>query len=436
MSGRSLLLNAESPILSKDRRRFIIISIFDASLITLLWLLCTVTKGDDWRKAFLQEVNLFDPNFMNVSLFDIVLCAAVRMVVLILFFAVFVVHHWLPVAVTTSLSTIYIVIKILFFFSHKQEGLPQYLLVLASFSIAWFELWLVPFKVLPGERICEHRDSFTNILNESASVSGNFLAEARRHNPISRSYISEDEFRSAVEFSSDDESRHRYVFESQKLNEELITTELKAIYEKSIKDAHDKIQSELRQARLGEWKILKCNGPMILQSPNSSYYIRSEFPCSPLTLFNAAWRDVPQWNKQLLDGRVLGNIDSVTDLYYSISRPFLKGYIGSRDFVDLRRIYCDAAIQVYFGVFVSVDFPPIPEDPTKKIIRGVNGPSCIRTGCDAATGKSYLEWIMCTDLRGGLPKRLTKSKIHSYLIDHIKNLHEFIERLPERQESH
>ncbi|KAK6018299.1 hypothetical protein OSTOST_16125, partial [Ostertagia ostertagi] len=41
MSGRAPLLGAESPVLSKDRRRFIIISIFDATLTTLLWLLCT-----------------------------------------------------------------------------------------------------------------------------------------------------------------------------------------------------------------------------------------------------------------------------------------------------------------------------------------------------------------------------------------------------------
>ncbi|VDN23528.1 unnamed protein product [Cylicostephanus goldi] len=120
------------------------------------------------------------------------------MVVLILLYAVFVVRHWLPVAITTSLSTVYIVIKILFFFSHKQGGLPQYLLVLASFSIAWFELWLMPFKVLPGERRCEHNDSFRDDL--SVSVRGNSLREPRP-NQTPR-YISEDEFRSAMEFSS------------------------------------------------------------------------------------------------------------------------------------------------------------------------------------------------------------------------------------------
>ncbi|KAJ1366415.1 hypothetical protein KIN20_027069 [Parelaphostrongylus tenuis] len=96
MSGRSPLLGSESPVLSKARRRFIIISIFDATLTTLLWLLCTVTKGDDWRKVFLQEINIFDAHFMSISLFDIVLCAVLRMIALILFYAVFVVGIGYP----------------------------------------------------------------------------------------------------------------------------------------------------------------------------------------------------------------------------------------------------------------------------------------------------------------------------------------------------
>uniref|UniRef100_A0A0K0DCT9 START domain-containing protein n=1 Tax=Angiostrongylus cantonensis TaxID=6313 RepID=A0A0K0DCT9_ANGCA len=392
MSGRAPLLGAEVPGLSKDRRRFIIISIFDATLTTLLWLLCTVTKGDDWREVFLQEINIFDAHFMSISLFDIVLCAIVRMAALILFYAVFVVGHWLPVAVTTSLSTVYIVIKILFFFSHKQGGLPQYLLVLASFSIAWFELWLVPFKVLPGERLCEHGELLRSQDGEFTGRS-NSSRDPHRCNSITRRYMSDDEFRTAA-----------------------------------IRAASEKVESELRQARLGEWKVIKACDPMVLQSPDSSYYIRSEFSCSPEELFNAAWRDVVQWNKQLLDGKVVGNVDSVTDLYYSRSLPALKGYIGSRDFVDIRRIHYDSVIQLYYGVFVSVDYPPIPPDPSKKIIRGMNGPSCIRAGNDAATGKSYLEWIMRTDLRGGLPKRLTQSKMHTYFIDHVNSLRDYIER--------
>ncbi|KAJ1366416.1 hypothetical protein KIN20_027070 [Parelaphostrongylus tenuis] len=318
---------------------------------------------------------------------------------------------------------------ILFFFSHKQGGLPQYLLVLASFSIAWFELWLVPFKVLPGERRYEH-NLLTN-QEDGFTVRSDSLREPRRRNgAASRRYMSDDEFRTAVEFSSEDESRRRHGYGPPTLDIGFISGEMKESFEKAIRAASEKVDSELRQARLGEWKVLRADGPMVSQSPDSSYYIRSEFSCSPKTLFNAAWNDVAQWNKQLLDGRVLAKVDQDTELYYSRSAPSLKGYVGSRDFVDIRRMYYDSAIQVYHGVFVSVDYPPIPADPNKKIIRGVNGPSCIRAGNDAATGNSYLEWIMRTDLKGGLPKRLIQSKMLGYFIDHINNLHGYIERQP------
>ncbi|WKY01516.1 hypothetical protein Q1695_015486 [Nippostrongylus brasiliensis] len=429
MSGRAPLLGVDSPTLSKDRRRFIIISIFDATLTTLLWLLCTVTKGDDWPKVFLQEINIFDAHFMSISLFDIVLCALVRMVVLILCYAILVVRHWLPVAVTTSLSTVYIVIKVLFFFSHKQGGLPQYLLVLTSFSIAWFELWLMPFKVLPGERRCEHSDSYSSNDDLGAvAVRGGTHREPRQNHTVASRYISDDEFRSAMEFSSEDEAHTGFAQGPLRLRGSQISKELRDAYEKILRDAWEKVESQLRQARLGEWKVLKANEPIVLQAPDSSYFIRSEFSCSPQVLFEAAWRDVLRWNSQLVEARVIATIDPVTDLYYSMSAPALKGYVSSRDFVDVRRVHFDSAIQTYTGVFVSVESQACPVHANKKIVRGTNGPSCIRAIGDATTGKCTLEWIMRTDLKGGLPKRLVQSSMLTYFIEHVARLREYIER--------
>ncbi|KHJ91914.1 hypothetical protein OESDEN_08208 [Oesophagostomum dentatum] len=273
------------------------------------------------------------------------------MVVLILFYAVFVVHHWLPVAITTSLSTVYIVIKILFFFSHKQGGLPQYLLVLTSFSVAWFELWLMPFKVLPGERRCEHSDSIRDDM--SVSVRGSSFRETRPNQAVASRYISEDEFRSAMEFSSEDEGLRSY------RNAPL----------RALREASEKVETHLRQARLGEWKVLKVKEPMVLQAPDSTYYVRADFGCSPQVLFDAAWKDVMRWNTQLVEARVIAIIDSVTDLYYSMTAPALKGYVSSRDFFDARRIHFDSAMQTYSGVFVSVESPACPVHANKKVVR-------------------------------------------------------------------
>ncbi|KAK5976161.1 hypothetical protein GCK32_000523 [Trichostrongylus colubriformis] len=429
MSSRTPLLSVESPTLSKDRRRFIIVSIFDTTLTVLLWLLCTVSKGDDWPAAFLQEIDIFDAHFMNTSLFDIVLCALVRMAVLILCYAVLIVRHWLPVAVTTSISTIYIVIKVLFFFSHRQGGLPQYLLVLASFSIAWFELWLMPFRVLPGERQRAYSDSFANRDGMSVSVRGGPSREPSHMSHVfTPRFVSDDEFRSAMEFSSDDEAHHGSGNRPFEVRGNDISSELRKKYEKFLREAMEKVEVSLHQARVGMWKVLKVKDPMVLQAPDLSYFIRSDFSCSPQVLFDAAWRDVLQWNTQLVEARVIATIDPVTDLYYSVSAPALRGYISSRDFVDIRRVHFDSAMQIFSGVFVSVESPACPIHASKKIIRGTNGPSCIRAIGDATSGKSHLEWVMCVDLKGSLPKRLVQSTMLTYFFDHITRLREYIDR--------
>lgn len=75
----------------------------------------------------------------------------------------------------------------LFFFSRDQGSLPQYLVILSSFMVAWFELWLVPFRVLPRER----RQVVAPQI-ESPTVSTVRV----------RNVQTDDEFRSAMEYSS------------------------------------------------------------------------------------------------------------------------------------------------------------------------------------------------------------------------------------------
>lgn len=119
-----LLYEIDHPM-SKERRKFIIITVFDSVLITILWLISTVTKGDDWPKIFLNEINIFESDFLQISLFDIVILGVLRTIFLLIFYAGLRVDHWLPVACTATISTFFIVIKILFFFKKNHGGFPQ-----------------------------------------------------------------------------------------------------------------------------------------------------------------------------------------------------------------------------------------------------------------------------------------------------------------------
>lgn len=107
----------------------------------------------------------------------------------------------------------------------------------------------------------------------------------------------------------------------------------------------------------------------------------------------------------------------------------------------MRRLNIDEANGVYMGMFVSVDSPLFPPNQNKKIVRyvaplslplndrfrGVNGPSVFRV-TETDTG-STLEWIMKTDLRGGLPKRLVQSSMVTYFCDHMEKLRRHLESL-------
>ncbi|PIO61907.1 hypothetical protein TELCIR_16553 [Teladorsagia circumcincta] len=172
-----------------------------------------------------------------------------------------------------------------------------------------------------------------------------------------------------MEFSSDDEAFHGLSNRPLRVRGGQIPIETRQKYEKALHDASEKVESSLRQARMGEWKVLKVKEPMVLQAPDLSYFIRSDFSCSPQVLFDAAWRDVLRWNTQLVEARIIATIDPVTDLYYSMSAPALKGYVSSRDFVDIRRVHFDSAIQTYTGIFVSVESQACPVHANKKIVR-------------------------------------------------------------------
>src|SRR5690606_9350396 len=143
--------------------------------------------------------NIFEPHFLSTSLFDIVIVCFLRMTVLLICFAWLRLNHWLPVAITTTITTLYFIVKILFFFNKHNGGLPQYLTILAAFINAWIELWLLPFRVLAQER----------------RLDGGSIESPPTETTIIRSlHHTDDEFRSALEYSSGNYFRvlYNYIF--------------------------------------------------------------------------------------------------------------------------------------------------------------------------------------------------------------------------------
>ncbi|CAO4369947.1 unnamed protein product [Caenorhabditis nigoni] len=441
MSGRQPLIPPgyeRSGVVSKERKRFIVFTFFDVSITILLWLLCTVTRDDDWDKAFFNEINIFNPKFIHISLFDIVLLAVLRMLLLGVTYGICLVKQWYMVAFTTLASSAYILVKVLFYFNHSSSAVPPLLLIIASFTLCWSEFYLMPFQILPRERIYARRDiegvdnpelstddetrsNYRHRRGRRQQNSGN-QSETQTAVPSRVSsgvFIASDydEFRSAAEFSSDEEARSRL----------LVPPDTKRLFEITLRECLDQVEELMRDSRLGGWKTLRANSPTVLQGPDNYFLVKAEFDKFPaLVLFNIAWKDMLKWNTQVIEGKMIAHLDNATDLYYSVSAPAMRGYISSRDFLDLRKIKLDSTADTYTGYFVSVESNLCPNNGNPKIVRGHNFPSMIRT-LKGEDGVTMFEWLMKTDLKGGLPKRLVNSGMINYFSEHVKRMNEFAE---------
>ncbi|CAI2347344.1 unnamed protein product [Caenorhabditis sp. 36 PRJEB53466] len=437
MSGRQSLFPATPSthgVLSKERRRFIVVTFFDASVTILLWLLCTVTRDDDWKKVFFNEFDILNPQFIKVSLFDVVILAMTRVMVLSSYYGVFLGQTWHTVAFITFISSTYILTKVLLFFNHSSSAIAPYLLIIVTFTLCWAEFYLMPFQILPRERsrVRESRRNLESFENAHFSTDDEIQSEHRhrrlRRQPYS-GQLSEpdtlapsrmsaavfiasdyDEFRSAPEFSSDEEARSRL----------LLPPDTRRLFEITIRQCYDQVEELIRDYRLGGWKTLRSDGPTVLQGPDNYFLVQAKFDQFPaLVLFNIAWKDMLKWNTQVIEGRMIAHLDNATDLFYSVSAPAMRGYISSRDFLDLRRIQLDSANNVHTGYFVSVESNLCSSNESSKVVRGHNFPSMIRTR-RTEDGVTCFEWLMKTDLKGGLPRRLVHQGMVSYFIEHLR----------------
>ncbi|KAI1729923.1 cholesterol-capturing domain-containing protein [Ditylenchus destructor] len=422
MSGQnptSSLLVENLRGLSKERRKFLIVNVFDCVTITLLWLLSTVSKTDgDWPSAFLTEINILEPRFLQTSLFDLVIVGILRMLILLFFYAFLSVDHWLPVAFTTAITTMFVTIKILFFFSKSHGSMPQYLVIIASLFIAWFELWLMPFRVLNQER---------DVAAAAAEGSNTRLTTDTEE---------ERPYHSAIDFSTDDEGNACLSFQAPGIGRVSHTEAILAV-------ERAQIQGRILLNKIGSWRLLNKNPEIrLLDSSGSadSYYVRAEFEwrnSCPAALFQAIWSESIKWNSQILDSRVLSVINPTTEIIYSKSAPACGGYISSREFVDVRRSNHDTSTNIYEIVYTSVEckLEPMAFAVNAKSkdghlgVRGKNGVNIIRISPSHPTergGSVTFEWVMNSELRGKIPKVLTRSGMSSFLVGYVKSLDNYL----------
>ncbi|MCI4377657.1 hypothetical protein PGIGA_G00206120 [Pangasianodon gigas] len=155
----------EKKCISDLRRTFCLFVTFDLLFITLLWIIELNVNGGI-EEQLKKEVLEYD---YHNSFFDIFILAVFRFAALILAYAVFRLHHWWAIAITTAVTSGFLIAKVIIS-KLLSQGAFGYLLPITSFILVWLETWLLDFKVLPQEAIDENRYLTIQSISERAPL--------------------------------------------------------------------------------------------------------------------------------------------------------------------------------------------------------------------------------------------------------------------------
>ncbi|CAH2283266.1 STARD3 N-terminal [Pelobates cultripes] len=150
--------------ISDVRRTFCLFATFDLLFVTLLWIIELNTHGI--LDALQREVLQYD---YYTSFFDIFLLSVFRFSMLIIAYAMCKLRHWWAVAITTSTTCAFLLVKVILSKLFSQ-GAFGYVLPIMSFILAWIEAWFLDFKVLPQEAETENRLRVIRSVSERAAL--------------------------------------------------------------------------------------------------------------------------------------------------------------------------------------------------------------------------------------------------------------------------
>ncbi|XP_031788433.1 steroidogenic acute regulatory protein-like [Nasonia vitripennis] len=111
---------------------------FDFFFTFFMWLICAVTAHTIFQTTVVQEIINYT---METSLFDVVVIATCRFVILIAFYLVLRMDHWCVVALSTASTCAFLLAKIfLYNWSQSRQPVLQVLFIIVSFVLVWAEV--------------------------------------------------------------------------------------------------------------------------------------------------------------------------------------------------------------------------------------------------------------------------------------------------------
>ncbi|NWV33336.1 STAR3 protein, partial [Grantiella picta] len=367
--------------ISDVRRTFCLFVTFDLLFISLLWIIELNTKGGI-KENLKEEITKYK---FKSSFFDIFLLALFRFVVLLLGYAVVRLRHWWVIAVTTLVSSAFLIVKVILS-ELLTKGAFGYLLPIVSFVIAWLETWFLDFKVLTQE--AEEERWF---LAAQAAASRPLLYPRA---------LSEGQFYSPPESfaGSDNES------DEEGVGRKALTTQEKE-YVRQGKEAMEVVDQILAQEE--NWKFEKNNasdfGDVVytfeIPFHGKTFILKAFLQCSPEMVYQEVILQPEKmilWNRTVAACQILQRVEDNTIVSYDVAAGAAGGVVSPRDFVNVRRIERRRDRYVSSGMSTTHSLKP----PLSKYVRGENGPGgFIVLKCPSNAKVCTFIWILNTDLK-------------------------------------
>ncbi|KAK4884775.1 hypothetical protein RN001_001046 [Aquatica leii] len=378
--------------MSNVRRFFCLFVTFDLAFTGLLWLICIMINGQNISTAIDKEIYHYS---IHTSLFDIVIAAVCRFLLLLLFYGLFSINHWIIIALCTTATSAFLIAKV-FQYNWVDSHQPVFdvLLILTSFVISWGEAWFFDFRVLPQE-LHSRRILINTPENERA--------------PLIRSYVQglpSMYTESVGNFYSPLGSPEGSIHEVEHSHRKYLPVKLTAEQDREYKMKGAKIIEESwRFLNNSEWKLEKRNvdndSVHILSIPNvgKMFKLTALVNTSPQYLLEELFykvETIPQWNPALLESHKVQSIDEYTDICYQISSDS-GGVVSSRDFVNIR--HWGVIDGCFVIAYCAVEHPAVGH--CEKYVRGENGVGCwAMRPIPGQLDKCIFEWVLNTNLKG------------------------------------
>uniref|UniRef100_A0A8C5DII1 StAR-related lipid transfer protein 3 n=1 Tax=Gouania willdenowi TaxID=441366 RepID=A0A8C5DII1_GOUWI len=375
---------------SDVRRTFCLFVTFDLLFITLLWIIELNISNGIWISL---ENEVIHYNFRS-SFFDIVVLAVFRFLCLQVAYAACRLRHWWVIAVTTLVTTGFLIVKVIVSNLLNQNAFG-YVLPITSFVVAWLETWFLDFKVLSQEADDERGE--TIIRNFASNLDEEGLGR-RAVTAQEKEYV-------------------RLGHEAMCVVEQILTQEDNWKFEKN-NDMGDSVYT-LEIPYHGKTFILKA----LMQCPAEMVY--QEVILQP--------EKMVQWNRTVSACQILQRVDDNTLISYDVSAGAAGGVVSARDFVNVRRVERKQDCYMSAGMATKHDAKP----PSGRFVRGENGPGgfVVLKSNNNPSICTFI-WVLNTDLKGRLPRYLIQQSLAATMFEFMAHLRQRIADLRPSLRSH